>query len=453
MMTKKLIIFTLLFLAFTFDARNVFAQRDREELDSYLPQKSSSPTQDKSSLKEKLRAKAKEKNKEKDSEIKIIPIIDISVLGTFSQVIDSEEFFGIDANILFAPTVKFDDQNFLIPLYTATYSELRQIVGEEEGGLLVDRLSNHNLTLEFKHIASPEWTYRIKALGRVSLRKEEDIGWGDGLYDYWDLGGGGSVEYFFDNTNELKQSLTIGSEWYFRNYPNFISLASLASVTDIERHEKNYIGTKPTFRYMYKKPRFSVIFSYSPLYKLYVDKKTINIDGVLTDHKRKDWLHYGSIDTTWFPEESRFIYNLVLTTIINDSNQGYYDANGTPFDLTDDTFTPQYYDYWSLIVNPNIIYPIKLENGHNFIFKFGYAYMIRSYDDRQVQLADATYTNNDQLDESHTIKGQITYPLSDNFSVIGSANFTLAKSNQEFETFYRYTYRSFYATAGVRYSY
>src|SRR3990167_9030423 len=167
-MSKKIIftfcIFALLIFQISF-LKSSFAQRDPSEDDSYLPRVKS----------EALSATANQsdEDEEKDEGIKIIPIIDITALGTFSQVLDSEESFGIDANAIISPVIKFDDQNYLIPLYNGSYSDVRQVVTEDEGGRIIDSISNQNFSLEYKHIASPEWTYRVKGFSRYQMRLEE----------------------------------------------------------------------------------------------------------------------------------------------------------------------------------------------------------------------------------------------------------------------------------------
>jgi len=68
-------------------------------------------------------------------------------------------------------------------------------------------------------------------------------------------------------------------------------------------------------------------------------------------------------------------------------------------------------------------------------------------------MTSGVYTEEIQEDQSHTIKGQVSVPLTDNVNFIALANYTMADSNQDFETFYRYTYDAFYAAAGFRFRY
>ncbi|MCH7505003.1 hypothetical protein IID04_05175 [PVC group bacterium] len=387
-----------------------------------------------------------------DKGIRIIPLVDFSAMGTFSHVNDAGSSYGFDINGLFSPVIKIDDKKYIIPYYSGSFSEVRQIVTEEEGGRLTDIISNHNTSLEYKHVANRNWIYRYKALSRVHLVKENNFDWGDGLYDYWDAGGGASVEYFFENTNTSKNSVTIGGEIYHRTYPNFQSLISLSTLTAPETNVKDYVGYRSVLRYNYRKKGFAVKAVYAPVYKDFDDKKVITSSAVLGSDTRQDWYHFASIDVTHFPENWTFGYNLLSTFQYNKSNQNFNDSLGT-LGIGDDVFTSNYFSYWAFTVNPSIIIPIRLENERTAIVIVGYEYLFRNYESRNVQTGGGIYTTEKQEDQSHTIQLHTSYPITDSISAILLARYSFVSSNQEFETFYRYSYDALYAAAGLRFQY
>lgn len=388
-----------------------------------------------------------------ESEFKLIPLVDITALGTYSKVSGSNELGGANINGSIAPVLRFDENNYLIPLYYGSYNRERQVVVEEEGGRVYNELMDHNLTLEYKYIMDEQTILRIDGLTRFHYVKEKGYDWSKGLYDYEDLGAGGSIEYFLFKTRAERSSISIGGESYHRVYPNYKSLISLATVTAPEADEKDYMGYRPVLRYKYAKDRSNCEFLYSPLYKDYDDKKVIDSNGVLSDKEREDWFHYANLNLSYLPEGSPIALGLGLTGILVDSNQNYYDSKGT-VTLGDDIFTSNYYSFKSLSLNPRLTYIHKIEGKKSpATYTLGYAYLIRDYDDRKAQEVGGAYTTDTQLDESHTISLQAVYPLTQQVSLVGTGNYTKATSNMKYQTYYRYRYESVFLGGGIRIKY
>jgi len=389
----------------------------------------------------------------KQSEFKIIPIIDISALGTYSKVSSSDDIGGAHVYGTISPVFRLDKSNYIIPLYYGSYNRERQIVVEEEGGRVYNELMDHSVTLEYKHLLNERLVIKLDGLMRLHYVKEEGYDWSDGLYDYQDFGGAAKIEYKLSNTKTNRSSIIFGGEYYHREYPNYQSLISLATVTAPETDEKDYHGYRPTVTYKYKGRGFGCRLLYSPLYKDFDDKKVIDSNGILADKEREDWFHYGRLSLSYLPQESSLMYGLTLTGIIIDSNQNYYDSRGT-VSLSDDVFTDNYYSFQSLNINPKITYIQRLENKKTpATYTLGYSYQIRDYEDRKAQFADGTYTQDTQLDETHSASLQAVYPLTDNISAIATGKYTKGLSNMKYQTYYRYKYDSYYAGAGIRIKY
>jgi len=395
--------------------------------------------------------KAVELKREED--FKIIPVVDITALGTYSKVSGSNDLAGANVRGSLAPVLRLDKKNYLIPLYYGSYNRERQVVVEEEGGRVYNELMDHNVTLEYKHILDETITVKVDGLLRLHYVKEDGYDWSDGLYDYEDLGTAGSLEYFFVKKPRKRASITVGGEFYHRAYPNYQSLISLATVTAPETDEKDYWGYRPTFRAKYMSRGLNCTVFYSPLRKDYDDKKIIGSNGVLTNKRRDDWFHYADIDFSYLFEPSPVVFGLGITGIVVDSDQNYYDSRNT-ISLTDDVFTSDYYSFKSLKGNPKLTYMYKLKDRKKpATITLGYAYLIREYDNRKAQRVDGVYTDDPEVDQISTLTLQGVYPITDQISAVGTASYTRGRSNMRYETYYSYRYESYFAGGGIRIKY
>jgi len=386
----------------------------------------------------------------KADNFKVIPIIDMTLLGTVSKLGGGDTIGGVDAKATVAPAMRLDENNYIIPLYYGSYNRERQVITEEEGGRVYNEVMDQNATFEYKHIYQGNTTFKTDGFMRLHYVKEKGYKWGSGLYDYRDFGAGFDVEHYIEKTKQKKIAVSLGGEYYHRKYPNYQSLLSLATVTAPEKDEKDYNGYRPILKYKYITPNLNSALMYSPLYKDFIDKKVINSNGVLEDDRREDWFHLVNINLTYLPSAFPVAPGLGLTGIIVDSNQNYYDSSGT-VTLLDDTATKHYYSFMSLNVNPRLTYIHKLKDKNKpATVTLGYAYLVRDYSDRKAQKADGTYTDDNERDQTHTIRLQATYPLSKNVSAVATAQYVKAKSNMKYETYYLYGYESYIGAAGIR---
>ena len=102
----------------------------------------------------------------------LITLFKLEVLGGFSGLTDRKGVGGGVASLDFSPTLKFDENNYLIPLYSASIKRKVQVIPEEEGGELTVMDQNHNVYLAFKHIFDKKTSMRIAGFGTWSLNKE-----------------------------------------------------------------------------------------------------------------------------------------------------------------------------------------------------------------------------------------------------------------------------------------
>ncbi|MEA3560561.1 MAG: hypothetical protein U9R31_02190 [Candidatus Omnitrophota bacterium] len=390
---------------------------------------------------------------EKNNNFEIIPLLNLEVLGGYSGLIDQAGDGSGLASLDFSPTLKFDENNYLIPLISSSFERKRQVISEEEGGQLSSMKQDHSIHLSFKHLFDQKFSTRITSFGTWSFNNEtKDENWGGGLYDYEDIGGNINFQYKTDRDNPFPGVLSSTTEYYQRRYPNFSSLISLIVVNPPEEHIKDYQGARQVVGYGFKPlDKFFCNLEYSFLYKRYIDKLVVDQNGILTDDKRIDYVH--TFETSlFFTPQKRWQFNLGLLTTWNLSNQNFNNEQNTPAP-GDDVFTRHYFDYISFEVKPAITYFYPLSEEKNLSLELAYQFLLRDYSDRQAQDSAGNYKNEDQTDYEHSIILRTTYPLTKNLSLVGQGEYNICNSNMEFENFYLYSYRSYAAWAGLAFKY
>lgn len=386
---------------------------------------------------------------------KIIPIGNITVLGSYSKVCGGNNLSGLYASANFAPVVKLSPQDYFIPLYNGLYKKQRQVINEEEGGRLYTTMMNHNFSFMHKHIFSDLLTQRLSTYVSLNYNKEtSDESFGDGLYDYRDYGGSFDYQYNLIETETDTGTLLFGGKYYFRKYPNFKSLISLASPTAPEEDEKDQKVWGATTRYTHKfADRLILSLSYDFLFKDFADKHTIDSDGILEDKKRQDKVHYFRLNGDY-----RLSKNLILgldgEIELNNSDQNYYDSMGTaPLPLTDDVFVPHYFNYNRYEIKPSLTFLYPLTEKKNILLKVAYAYTTRDYTNRNVKDSAGTYKSEIQEDKIHAGFLNINFPLTQKFSLLFSADYSHTISNMEYERYYHYDYDLYHILSGFSYKF
>ncbi len=385
---------------------------------------------------------------------KIIPIGNIAVLGSYSKVCGGNDLSGLYASVNFAPTVKLGPRDYLIPLYSGLYKKQRQIISEEEGCRLYTTVMSHNFSLMQKHSFSDWLTQRICGFASLNYNKEtSDESFGDGLYDYRDYGVFLDYQYQPLKTETATGTLLLGSKYYFRQYPNFKSLISLATQTASEEDEKDQHAWGLVSRYTYQSiDKLIFVLSYDFLFKQFTDKHTIDSAGVLEDGKRKDNFHLFKMQGN-YKLKPNLILGLDGEIALNNSNQNYYDTLETPLALGDDVFVPHYFSYNQYEIRPSCTYLFPLEEDKHLSIKLSYAYTVREYNNRNVKNAQGIYQPSLQEDRTHTGTLSISFPLTRKLSLLFNADYSQNISNMEYERYYRYDYDVYQILSGLSYKF
>ena len=382
---------------------------------------------------------------------KIIPILNTDILGTYSKIQGHNDTGGAIVDVLFSPAIKISDDHYVIPLYNFNYAREQQIIAEEEGGYSVQQTLNHNVYLTNKLKLNDNLTTKISGFGTWAFYKEtKDEDWSDGLYDYNDVGGILDFEYELgDLQNNVFDEVGLELEYYRRHYPNFKSLISLATPTAPEEDEKDYDGYKLIFGYLRDNPQgLSIEATYQPLWKKYSDKLIVGTDGVLIGgDKRKDNQHTMDLNLR-YPATKRFSLYLDNVLIINNSNQNFYDSKDT-IALSDDEYIDDYYEYTSYMIRPKVSYDFEINEEKDLTVHLSYAFLNKQYSDRKAQSSTGLYTGEDEEDKFHTFSLGLSYPLTEKIKAIALFDYTIAKSNMEYEKYYRYNYDLMSVACGI----
>jgi hypothetical protein len=384
-----------------------------------------------------------------------IPIANIDVYGTYS--IDGsgeDEIWGAVIVGSISPVIKYSDDLYFIPLYDGSYERQRFFVRVEEGGRLYNEIQHHDLSLTAKYLLQ-DAIISPYIFGGWDLNVETtDEDWGEGLYDYNEFGSGIDLEYLLHRTQKKQITLNGGFKWYLRKYPNYKALIALATVTAPEEDEKNFNALEISAGWQCTKLQtFSLDLEYSLLMKYFTDKKVINADGILQGNKRKEYRNTLRIEMLYIPRpESNLQYSYSSELTYNVSNQNFYDSRGTTT-LNDDVFTSNYFDYISFDLHPKFSYMVRSGDRILAIIGVGYYLLVRNYSDRKAQAVNGTYTSDNERDYQHIFETTFEIPFDEHLSWVLSYDYTINKSNMDFEQYYEYNYSIHRILTGISLSY
>ncbi len=385
----------------------------------------------------------------------IIPIVDLDAFGTYSNPNSGGDVWGAIVTGSMAPIIKFNDDLYLIPLYDGSFRRQKFFSHTEEGGRSYDEVQHHDLSATLKYLFADKLTIGPQVFCGWDLNVEtDDEDWGSGLYDYMEFGGGTDADYTLYKTPNGEVVLSGGWKFYNRHYPNYESLISLAAVTAPEKDEKDFNALELSAGWRFSRlETFSAGMECRESMKFFTDKKVIDADGVLEDKKRKEYRHSISADLSYSPAAGRgFIYDLSAECGYTAGNQNFYDSRGTVV-LTDDVYTPDYFDHFSAEFNPCISYIFKSGEKTVLALSGEYDLLIRLYSERKAQLMGGMYSDDEQRDYEHTFGLRAEVPVDEHLSWVTSYDYTISDSNMDYEEFYEYNYTMHRIMTGASLSY
>jgi hypothetical protein len=385
----------------------------------------------------------------------IIYILEAESLGGYSEITDRDGEFSTMNKWLFSPTLRMSDSLHWINVYNGSYNRSAQVVAVEEGGRETQTTQAHHLSSAFKYDVNETWTLRpILFADWIFVNETEDEDFGDGLYDYRDLGAGLESQWTTLKTDTQENDVRLGFRYIDREYPNYRSLLSLFNPNGaVETNEKDLQGYKTNLGY---RSRSRDDWSWGVegifFYKDYTDKKTIDRNGILqAGDTREDFVEYLNVFAS-HPVNEDWTFGIDGQFAHSDSNLDFYDTHNTAT-LVDDNFVKDYFDYFSFLVRPSFTYNKLWDKDRNFSFTVDYSFYALHYPGRKAQNQAGAYQADDQQDYQHTVSGRVSVPINKYFSWVTYGSYTTAESNQEFESFYLYEYDLWTAVTGISFKY
>jgi|GEM_PF-1611359 len=373
------------------------------------------------------------------AEMQFYPLIDADLRAGYSSLKGGNSSWGGTGWLFAMPSLQFDDDNFLMLAYDVNMSQNENVI--EEQTIFLKRIGNF-FSLIGKHKFSKNWDVKINADGRYNLNLEtKDETWGNGLYDYYDFGGGAGVSYTFLK-DEREHPVSFSFKYYQRQYPNYKSLGAETSTIDKEKKPKDFNG----FNFLLKtkqelSSRLEADCSYNLLLKYFIDSYLRTDQGLISDEKRMDNVHYLDLNLTHLTGENIFLNGLLNLT--------YYGSNASIYDSDYYQYVPAYYSYFSFAIAPgiNMRFFKKLNVG------FNYSFLKRFYTERPVRDTQGNYGTEKQNDTEHTVQLNYAYTIFESFSVSGGFSYLIARSNQKYEPVVEYSYDIFSMSLGVSFKY
>jgi hypothetical protein len=386
---------------------------------------------------------------------RLMLITHFSAFYTLSDLHGSDTLSGGALNGLIAPTYKFDDKKFLILMYDGQYYKKREFYSDDIGPKERSEFQRHTITPMVRIDFGKESRYSITPSFFYTATYNKDIepgGWSNGLYNYRDTGAGIDFDMRKLGYGGGEGALKLGAQYYKRRYPNYTSLLDLAAGIGTEEDEKDYHGVIARARYNWtQKTGFSWGAEYFLLYKDLDDKKVVRSDGVLSSTEQRDYLHSLDLKCWYVIDEvdGRLRVGLDLNSSLKDSNQNYYDGMGT-LTLADDVFLPDFYDYRSYRIRPNISYTLALIP---LTPSLSYSYQKTDYTDRRARFSTGAYKNDKQWETMEVIELEFRYDLTENWGLLAQWQRIIARSNNDDESVYQYDYKIANYSVGVSYKF
>ncbi|MCG3205487.1 MAG: hypothetical protein KCHDKBKB_02208 [Elusimicrobia bacterium] len=380
-----------------------------------------------------------------------IPVINgLFTTGQWYFEGDKSELGG-NAAITFVPALKYSDKFTLIPTVQSYYHGTRTAEELAGGNTLFQDTWDNGIGVKAVHSLNEKWNIKENIGARFKwFRETTDERWTHGLYDYRILNAGLEAERKWGK----KTSIAAGYDISLLQFPNYVSLESSQSEDRSREYAgENVLDTRShLFSLRIKAPLFwglstSLNSFLTPRY--YTDQHVVQLTGLLSATTRDDLFSSNtlSIDRVFtLFRKTKLISTVIVGHNSLDSNQNHYDAKQT-------YFAANYYDYDQNIAGLQMNYAFGSKMQSPMLINLGYNYSHRNYRSRTIQDADGAYLNEKLYLIEQAINLGFSYPLAKNFRVKMSTTFAQSKSNNNFESLYRYNYHNSEYQFGFTYDY
>ncbi|HXV18690.1 MAG TPA: hypothetical protein VD883_01270, partial [Candidatus Omnitrophota bacterium] len=176
----------------------------------------------------------------------VLWLAEAQFLGGYSQIESKDGLGSIVSDWLVSPTIKLADNQRWINVYSGSYNRTSQVVAQDEGNREADETQNHAITTALKHNVTDTWSLRPHFYADwVFVKETNDESFGDGLYDYHEVGGGVESAWITFSSKDREDQARAGFQAFKREYPNYRSLIYLFDPNSAaEENEKDLWGYK-----------------------------------------------------------------------------------------------------------------------------------------------------------------------------------------------------------------
>lgn len=385
--------------------------------------------------------------------IEITPIAGIQALGGVHFFRGDRGNLSGNADAVFAPAIRLDENWFLLPSVRSTYEGTRRTADVLGTATPLQERMEHKVA--FRAVwADPASRWRLKpglSYKLSFLNETRDEAWGRGLFDerLWTIGA--EAEFLTREPHSVRASI----DWFDASYPNYTSLESQAALQFAGQPlARELVGDSVLDRsgarlgLAFDMPvgeRVRLDAGLSTVWSRYGAQKVVNDGGQFDAVTREDFLT-SMTAAARMPHEwnadLRALGSLTLGLGVLASNQNGYDASRGKF-------LAKFYDYREISVVP----AVKLLVGaprEPVTVDLSVGWRRRAYGNRRAQDASGAYGGGPLSTTEVTFAGTLTYPIVRRFSLVFTLERASATSNQRFERFYRYAYEATSALAGFR---
>ena len=374
-----------------------------------------------------------------NAEVKIIPVMDISLLGGKYFLDDDAASFEGKADFFASPVIEFSEHAKIVPVYSGYYNGTQDIQELAGGGVLTRERMAH--TVSFKYVRDKNFN---KFKPRVSYAKDmvketKDEDWGDGLFDYDTFSAG--VEFEQERPyGTFSQSY----DFYSVKYPNYASLISQSDVsidtttfaelsTNSGTDTMDNINHMAAFSFTWFPDPYVMKTGYEFTYRKYSDQpivgEPVTGSAYFKSDKRTDLINSIRFNVFRDIKPVSFSLNSHLTYL--HSNQNSYDSSRTKY-------TDNYYGYIEMGLSPG--FSLNFKKGG--VFSLGLGYRKLYYLGRYAQDVSGNYKSSKTQQSFWLSNLFLRYPLMNRLFIRTSYAYQISSANMLYEADYRYNYRA-----------
>ncbi len=360
------------------------------------------------------------------------PKLDLSLGADYSAFQNEGGSWNGPGKALFIPMIKLGKSDVIAPVLAVDAKYRQKPLAEEAEPFLSYWQFLARPT--YKHAFNKELNFTLtgQARRRVTVN-EYRIPWSLGIYDYEEFGGGAKVGW---------HGVDLGFNWSHKDYPNNKNPAPSGS-------KNYYIKDLDTTRIAldYDLPKLAGLMSslgYSLSLRNYTDSYILKADGTLDSPLRSEQLHLARATVEGVLGAS-LVWSAGLEMMMNASNQNEFDIIINKPKKNTESFTQ-----WGLL--PSITWLANKDpKGTRVSLSWRSEY--KAYADRLVRDSSGVYSLSTQTNAVHEagLRGTWAGFWISNLDVFGDLQYAFARSNQGYETSFRYTYDLFMAQAGLEY--